>query len=44
MNLLEHIYVITIERNLDRQVRMTKLLSKHNLQFSFIYGEDAEQL
>ena len=44
MNLLEHIYVITIERNLDRQVRMTNLLGKHNLQFSFIEGVDGEQL
>ena len=44
MSLLSNIYVITIKRNLDRQVRMTKLLSKHNLQFSFIEGVDGEQL
>ena len=44
MSLLSNIYVITIKRNLDRQVRMTKLLGKHNLQFSFIDGIDGEQL
>ena len=44
MNLLSNIYVVTIKRNLDRQVRMTKLLSRHNLQFSFIDGIDGEQL
>ena len=44
MSLLSNIYVITIKRNLDRQVRMTKLLRKHNLQFSFIEGVDGEQL
>ena len=44
MNLLSNIYVVTIKRNLDRQVRMTKLLSRHNLQFSFIEGVDGEQL
>ena len=44
MNLLSNIYVVTIKRNLDRQVRMTKLLSRHNLQFSFIEGIDGEQL
>ena len=44
MNLLSNIYIITIKRNLDRQVRITNLLTKHNLQFSFIEGEDGEQL
>ena len=42
--MLDNIYVVTIKRNLDRQVRMTKLLNKHNLQFSFIEGVDGEQL
>lgn len=42
--MLDNIYVVTIKRNLDRQTRMTKLLNKHNLQFSFIEGEDGEQL
>ena len=42
--MLNNIYVVTIKRNLDRQVRMTKLLNKHNLQFSFIEGVDGEQL
>ena len=44
MKLLEHIHVITIERNIDRQVRMTNLLGNHNLKFSFIEGIDGEQL
>lgn len=44
MSLLSNIYIITIKRNLDRQVRITNLLTKHNLQFSFIEGEDGEQL
>ena len=44
MNLLSNIYVVTIKRNLDRQVWMTKLLSRHNLQFSFIEGIDGLQL
>ena len=44
MSLLSNIYVITIKRNLDRQARMTKLLNKHNLQFSFIDGIDGEHL
>lgn len=44
MNLLSNIYVITIKRNLDRQVRITNLLSNHNLKFSFVEGEDGEQL
>jgi GR25 family glycosyltransferase involved in LPS biosynthesis len=44
MSLLSNIYVITIKRNLDRQTRMTNLLGKHNLQFSFIDGIDGEHL
>ena len=44
MSLLSNIYVITIKRNLDRQARMTKLLNKHNLKFSFIDGIDGEHL
>jgi len=44
MKLLEHIYVITIKRNLDRQVRITNLLKPFGLAFSFIEGEDGEQL
>ncbi len=44
MYLISNIYVVTIKRNLDRQTRMTKLLNKHYLQFSFIEGIDGEQL
>ena len=44
MSLLSNIYVIIIKRNLDRQIRITNLLSNHNLNFSFVEGEDGEQL
>ena len=44
MKLLEHIYVITIERNIDRQVRMTNLLKPFGLAFSFIFGIDGRKI
>ena len=44
MKLLEHIYVITIERNIDRQVRMTNLLKLFGLAFSFIFGIDGRKI
>jgi glycosyl transferase family 25 len=44
MSLLPNIYVITIKRNLDRQIKVSKLLGEHNLQFSFIEGVDGAQL
>jgi GR25 family glycosyltransferase involved in LPS biosynthesis len=37
-------YVVTIKRNLDRQARMSNILSKYNIQFSFIDGVDGEYL
>ena len=44
MKLLDNIYVITIERNKERQVRIADLLKKFGLKFKFIKGVDGNEI